>query len=524
MTTDTPRRDNVAGGAVLKLSGLGKSFGDVSVLDGIDLDVRAGEVHALMGENGAGKSTLIKIVGGIHPPSRGRIRLGGQEHARLDPRSAQAAGVFIVHQEFSTVPDLSVAENLHMGIEPRRAGLLDWGAMRRRTRELAQQLGFAADPDDRVCDLSIAQRQLLEIGKALLHRASLVVFDEPTAALTQESAAQLLVRIDALRQAGVAIVYVSHRMEEVFRIADRISVLKDGRIVATQATAQLTESDVVRMMVGREVSNIFPPKSARRAGVALLQAEAVHLPPRLKPCSLALHAGEIVGVAGMAGSGRTTLAHCLFGALAPQGGAIAVDGTPLPPGRPAASMDRGLCYLTEDRRVAGLFLRHSVLRNATAATLPRHAPYRLLQSASERQAARSVIETLRIRARNEHIRVIDLSGGNQQKVLLGRLLERQPRILILDEPTRGVDVGAKAEIYRLMDELARRGTAILMISSELIEVVGMSDRVLVMREGEIVATLEGDAISERGIMEHAARDRGARDDAAPRAEPLEEVA
>jgi ribose transport system ATP-binding protein len=490
---------------LLELRGIHKSFIGVPVLGGVDFDLRRGEVHALVGENGAGKSTLIKIIAGIHQPSAGVVLIDGAAPRPHSPRVAAAAGIVVIHQEFSTLPELTVAENIFIGRQPRNClGLVSWRRMRERARALLQDLAIALDPDARVGELSVADRQMVEIAKALARDARAIIFDEPTAVISGREAAMLFDRIRQLRARGVGVVYISHRLDEIFELADRVTVLKDGTHVSTDAVTALDHDAVVSRMVGRPLRDIYPPRRRQR-GERVLELDRIRLERIVEEGSLALHRGEIVGLAGMAGAGRTELALGIFGGLRLLSGAMALKARPWRPAGPAEALAAGVAYLTEDRKNEGLFLGQKVSANITAATLERLARRRLLDLKAEDALARQRMQDLRVRAAGPAQRIGTLSGGNQQKALIARLLEARPEILLLDEPTRGIDIGAKVEIYRLIAELAGRGVAILLISSELGEVIGLSDRILVMREGRIAGELAAEGATEEAIVSLATR-------------------
>ncbi len=485
----------------VRLSGVGKSFGPVRVLSDIDFDIRAGEVQALVGENGAGKSTLIKIIAGVHAPSFGRIELDGQPVRFGGPAEAQNRGIVVIHQEFSTLPNLTVAENILLGMQPRnRLGLVSWRATRRQAGALLAQLGLPLDLRAPVSEMSVAERQMIEIAKALAREARVIVFDEPTAVISGEEARTLFDVIRRLRARGVGIVYISHRLDEVFELADRVTVLKDGRRVTTQPLAALDRQSIIAHMVGRPIQQLYPPRARPPAGAAVLQLRDLHLARRVAGCDLVVRRGEVLGVAGMAGAGRTELALGMSGALAVTRGEMRLNGHPYRPPSPRDAHAAGIAYLTEDRRADGLFPTQGVGANITVTTLRRHLRRQLIDRGSEAAAVARWMQGLRIRAAGPRQAIGRLSGGNQQKALFARCLEARPILLILDEPTRGVDVGTKAEIYRLIDQAARDGAAVVVISSELPEVIGLSDRVVVMREGRIAGELRGEAVTEERIV------------------------
>ncbi|WP_214417041.1 sugar ABC transporter ATP-binding protein [Sphaerisporangium fuscum] len=472
------------------MTGIGKSFLGVRVLKGVDLEAAAGEVHAVVGENGAGKSTLMKILAGVHTPDEGTIEIDGRSVAFGHPVEAQRAGVAIIYQEFNLLPERTVAENVFLGREPVRRGLVDRSAMETATGELLRSLGEESfGPRDLVRRLSVAQQQVVEIAKALSLNARIVVMDEPTAALADHEVELLYTLVRRLTARGIAVLYISHRLREIFELADRITVLKDGARVATAAASSLDTAALVRLMVGRELDSYFPPRAVEPPGEALLSVRGGGN-AKLRGIDLDLRAGEIVGLAGLQGSGRTELAKALFGAEPFTSGEM----TPCRPRSAREGIAAGIGLVTEDRKAEGLLLNQQVRDNALlvarAARRPRAGVDRLL-------------ERVRLNPPRPKQEVRLLSGGNQQKVVLAKWMIVAPRVLLFDEPTRGVDVGAKAGIHDLMRELARDGMAILMISSELPELIGMSDRIVVLRDGRIAGELPAGS-TEEAVMHLAA--------------------
>jgi len=476
---------------LIRLEGVSKSFGGVRVLRDVDFDVRPGEVHALLGENGAGKSTLIKIIAGTHAPDGGVIRLGDEELKAITPRAATRAGIATVYQELLLFPDLTVAENVFLGHAPRTGlGTLDWGRMRGEARELLDSLdSHDLDVDVNVGALSVANRQRIEIAKALSQDARVLIMDEPTAALADADVKRLMAVIKRLRERGVGIVYVSHKLPEIFELADRVTVLRDGALIGTRPVSEVDEAALVAMMVGREVDRLFP-KPHPKIGETVLKVSNLSFGDRVRDISFELRRGEILGVAGLVGSGRTELALTIFGITPATSGTIEIGGGPVAISSPGQACGLGIAYVPEDRGHQGLVRPMSIGQNISMASLGNVASGIFIRFAAETRRAVASIGQLGIRARGPDQVVGQLSGGNQQKVVLGKWLETSPRILIMDEPTRGIDVGAKAEIHALMGRLAEQGLAILMISSELPEVLGMSDRVLVMHGGRLVSTID----------------------------------
>ena len=474
--------------SLLLMSGIGKAFPGVRALDGVDFRLRRGEVHILLGENGAGKSTLMKILGGAYRLDEGRIEVEGTARAIHNPLDAQRLGISVIYQELNLVPHLSVSENVFLGREPVRGmGVLDRPVARRKTAELLSQLGIPLDPSAKVGGLGIAQRQMVEVAKALSLDARILVMDEPTSALTTGEIQRLFALVRALRQRGLGIVYISHRLEEIFQIGDRVTVLRDGRSVATRDLQDVTVDELVRLMANRELKDHFPRRSVPVGGETLLQTTRLCTRGKLNNVNLTLHAGEIVGVAGLMGSGRSALARALFGVDSVSGGSIVVRQQSRGASSPRAAIRQGIGLLTEDRQHLGLVLGLSVRRNISL-TSPRGVfPFGLLRPARERAIAAAYVSQLRIKTPHVDQPVAFLSGGNQQKVVLSKWLACQASILIFDEPTRGIDVAARFDIYELMNRLTEQGVAILMISSDLPEVLGMSDRILVMHRGEVRA-------------------------------------
>ena len=485
---------------LLELRNISKSFPGVQALSKAQFEVREGEVHALLGENGAGKSTMIKLISGLYRPDEGEILLQGQPVVFHNPRDAQAAGVATIYQELSLYPELTVAENIFMGHAPRnRFGMVDWGAMRQRARELLASLNIHdMDVDRKVGTMTVGNRQRVEIAKALSMNARILIMDEPTAALTEADVQQLFEIVRLLRERGVAIIYISHRLEEVFLLADRVTVLRDGQYVGTKPVKETREDELISMMVGRTIHNLFP-KLPAQVGEPVLEVENVWRKPDVRGVTLTVRAGEIVGLAGLVGSGRSEFAQVVFGISPADSGTIRVNGKRVEIKSPADALKLGIAYVPEDRGTQGLIRQMNIRENVSLAVLRDIARNTFVNRKAERSLAERMIEQLSIRAYSSDQVVNKLSGGNQQKVVVSKWLASKPRLLIMDEPTRGIDVGAKAEIHRLISELAQQGMAILMISSELPEIMGMSDRILVMRGGTIVAEYSRDRATQEII-------------------------
>lgn len=459
-----------------------------------------------MGENGAGKSTLMKILSGAYTPDAGgEILLAGNRLSTGDPIASRTSGIAVIYQELSLAPNLTVAQNVFLGIEPRRVGIVDKRSILERTKPILQRLGASFGPTDRVASLSLGERQIVEIARALAADARIIVMDEPTTSLTSRETDRLFEVIAALKAQGIAIIYISHRMEEIYRLADRVSVLRDGKYVGTLTKDELSAERLISMMVGRDLSTFYKKAhgSARRGDLAL-SVRDVGDGKRVIECSLDAYKGEVLGIAGLVGSGRTELARIVFGANACMAGHIEVEGKAVKIKNPQDALDAGIAYLTEDRKGLGLFLDMSIEQNINVAVIAHDAKSGgFLNAAEAKRRTEAAVKELSIRARSTSLNVGSLSGGNQQKVLIARILEAKPKIVILDEPTRGVDVGAKSEIYRIVDGLAASGVAVIVISSDLPEIIGISDRVLVMREGRIVGEVTPDAageISQEKIM------------------------
>jgi rhamnose transport system ATP-binding protein len=486
---------------LLELRTVSKSFEAVKALREVSLTLRAGEVHGLAGENGAGKSTLVRIIGGEHRPDLGEVLLNGVVVDFSSPRDAQHSGVAVIHQEPTQFPDLSVAENVFMGRQPLRSGRrVDRREMRRRAAELFDQLGVPIDPQRPTRGLSIADQQIIEIAKALSAEARIIVMDEPTAALSSLEADRLFGVARRLAEGGAALLFISHRLDEMYALCDRVTVLRDGAVVAEGVPmSEIDQDTLVRRMVGRPVDQLFPQRDTD-AGDELLVVEGLTRSGVFNDISFSVRRGEIVGLAGLVGSGRSEVARAIFGIDPHDSGSVRVQGTELPAGKPRAAIDSGLALVPEDRREQGLILDLSIERNASLARLRAVSGKGFVRRSAERALARKWADRLGLKSGALSDPVATLSGGNQQKVVLGKWLATDPSVLIVDEPTRGIDIGAKVEVHLLLSDLAARGMAILLISSELPEVLGMADRVLVMHEGRITAELGKDEATEEAVM------------------------
>lgn len=494
-----------------------KRFGATTALEDVSLDIFGGEVHGLVGENGAGKSTLVKILAGVHQPDRGEILLDGRVVVIRDPAHARHLGIAVVHQEPRLFPDLSVAENVFIGHwPPGRRGLVDWQAVVAATERLFDDLDVAIDPTALVRGLSMADQQLIEIAKALSVEARVLVLDEPTASLTQHEVERLFAIVRRFRDRGAAVLFVSHRLDEVFALCERATVLRDGRKVLTARTADLAPEDLIRSMVGRNVT--LYPKGSSEPGEVILEVRGLTREPAFRDVSFSVREGEVVGLAGLVGAGRTEVARVLFGVDRPDRGEIRRKGRPIRPRNPGEALRTGIAYVPEDRHLDGLVLDLSIAGNISLPILDRLFPRLFLRPRAERALAGTFVDRLRIRATSVDQLVAALSGGNQQKVVLAKWLAVEPRVLILDEPTRGIDIGAKVEVHRIISELASAGLGILLISSDLPEVLAMSDRILVMHEGRIAAELPRAGATEEAVMfaatghhDPGASGRGSRD-------------
>ena len=484
----------------LEAEGISKFFPGVKALDNVSLRVRPGSVHALMGENGAGKSTLMKCLIGMYRPDRGTIRIKGEPVQFQDTMDALRSGISMIHQELNLVPYMTVAENIWLGREPMKYGFVDHGKLNQQTQTLLNQLNIRLKADRLVGDLSIAAQQMVEIAKAVSWNADIVIMDEPTSALTESEVAHLFTIIRDLRAQGKAIIYISHKMDEIFAITDEISIFRDGSWVGSNHTAQFTRQSLITQMVGRELTQLFP-KFNNAIGEEVLTVRGLTSKDRFHDVSFSLRRGEILGVAGLVGAGRSEVMESLFGMESIDSGEVLIDGVPVTIDSPSAAIEKGMAFLTEDRKKSGLFLVLSVMENMSIVNMPAYSGKSgFVSHVKMAQDCMEQIRRLNIKTPTMDQIINNLSGGNQQKVLIARWLLAQPKILILDEPTRGIDVGAKAEIYRLISELANRGVAIIMVSSELPEILGMSDRVMVMHQGRITGILDKEEADQETIL------------------------
>lgn len=497
---------------LLQMRGICKRFVGVTALDHVDVSAYAHEVHALMGENGAGKSTLMKILSGVYRHDEGTITLAGEAISPTDPRAAQALGIAIIHQELNQVPELTVAENFFLGRELKKGfGIVDDARMRQQAKHWLAELGIAVDPGKPLRNLRIAERQLLEIAKAISLNAKVLVMDEPTTALNAEEVHRLFEVVSRLRDQGMAVIYISHRMDEIFRISNRITVLRDGKLVGSAPARDLTRDSLIKMMVGRELRDLFPART-RQSGAEVIAVKGLSVrgvvgKQALADIDLAVHAGEIIGLAGLLGAGRTEVLEAMFGVPAPDrvSGEIRISGTPVRLSSPRAAIGHGIGFVTEDRKHQSLVLVRSVGENASLAALSHFVRGGILQLSREAREVGEKVRELRVKTPSLATAAGSLSGGNQQKVVLAKWLLTRPKVVLLDEPTQGIDVGAKAEIYELIDRLAKSGAAVVLASSEMPELLALCDRVHVLCEGRIAGTLDHVEATQERILDLATR-------------------
>ena len=484
----------------IKMHGIDKSFGGNAVLKSAGFLLDHGETHALMGENGAGKSTLMKILTGVYTKDAGTVTVDGREVCYKNPQEAEKAGIVFIHQELNVLFNLTVEENMFLGKEIKKAfGVCDRKAMREEVRKILDRLGVNIDPGQRMNELSVGQQQMIEIAKALMVDATVFIMDEPTAALTQSETTVLFQVINSLKQKGVSIVYISHRMEEIFELCDRITILRDGSYIGTKKISETDMNDVVKMMIGREIGERYPLRNAKTGGVAF-EVKGLSCPGVFENVSFQVHAGEVLGVSGLMGAGRTEIMQAIFGNMPHVTGEIYLDGKQIQNRSPLEAMKNGIGFITEDRKVEGLMLEESIQKNISIANLGRISKSGVLQKGAEDELVKRGIEELHIKCFGPQHECSNLSGGNQQKVVFAKWIYTNPKVLILDEPTRGVDIGAKKEIYSIINELAEKGVAIIMVSSELPEVLGMSDRIMVVQEGHVRGILHKEDADQENIM------------------------
>lgn len=487
----------------VKMTGIKKSFGSNSVLRGVDFDIRAGEVHALMGENGAGKSTLMNILTGLHKADAGEIVIDGKQQLFANPKEAEDYGVSFIHQEMNTWPEMTVLENLFIGKEIKnKIGLIQTKKMKELANQTFHDLGVQLDLDKDVKDLSVGQQQMIEIAKSLMTNAQVIIMDEPTAALTEREIDVLFKTIHTLTEKNVSIIYISHRMEEIFKISDRITVMRDGVSIDTTMTKETTNDEVVRKMVGRDLEDYYPTKHSKIGEVAF-EAKGLTQNGRFKDITFNVKSGEIVGFSGLMGAGRTEIMRSIFGMDPLDEGEMILEGKKLTIKNPSAAIKEGIGFLTENRKEEGLVLDYSLRDNISLPSIDGFSKYGIIDTKAESDFSTMLMKRLNVKAVDEFDPASSLSGGNQQKVVLAKWIGIGSKVLILDEPTRGVDVGAKREIYQLMNELADRGVAIIMVSSDLPEILGVSDRVIVVHEGNIAGELSKQEATEEKIMKLA---------------------
>lgn len=486
---------------LIELRDITKAFGGIHALKGAQLKLAAGEVHALLGENGAGKSTLMRVLGGEHAPDSGTVFDNGEAVQIKGPKAAMARGITLIHQEMALAQELTVAENIFLHDLP---AFISWPKLRAKAANILRRLGFDINPSAIVGELSVAHQQIVEIARALSQDARVIVFDEPTAVLSTQDANRLLDIISDLRSVGVAIVYISHRLDEVFRIADRMTIMKDGQWVATEKPADTTLSDVIRLMVGRPVDQLFTARDARHKGQEVLRVEKLNARRKVRDVSFSVHAGEVVGLGGLVGSGRTEVARLIFGADRSDSGTVFLNGKQVSLRTPQQAVKAGIALVPEDRKRQGVVLDMPIRSNVTMANDKAvMSPLGFIQHAKENEVVGKLAQQMRLKCAGLHASVSSLSGGNQQKVVLAKWFNLGGHVIILDEPTRGVDVGAKREIYQLIAELAQQGMAVIVISSEHLELFGLCDRVLVMSEGAICGELQPADYSEENLLSMA---------------------
>ena len=485
--------------ALLDLGGIEKSFGPVKVLHGVDLSLKAGSVHALMGENGAGKSTLMKVLAGVHKCDEGTVSINEKQVQIVSPKHSQELGVAMIHQELSPVPEMTVAENIFLGREPRKGIFLDYAKMYKMTKDLLEQLNVKINPKAKIGNLKVADQQMIEIAKAISLNAEIIVMDEPTSAITDKEVDALFDLITDLKSQGKGIIYISHKMDEIFKISDDITILRDGHYVGTWAAKDIDQATLIRNMVGRELTEIFPERKACVEDV-VLEIKNFTDGKNFQDVNINVRRGEILGLSGLIGAGRTEVMHAFFGLTKRDSGQIVYEGKQININNPKDAIANGIAYVTEDRKREGLVLEMSTGENITLASLRSLSDGVFINESRERQDINKQINDLRVKVNTPKQMVKSLSGGNQQKVVIGKWMMKNPKILILDEPTRGIDIGAKSEIYRLMCEFVAKGNSIIMISSEMPELIGMADRMMIMSNGRVSGELSKDEFVQETIM------------------------
>lgn len=489
----------------IKFVEISKKFGLAQVLDKVSLQIDDAEIHALMGENGAGKSTLMKILTGIYTKDEGQIFVDEKEVNYKHPTEAEKEGIVFIHQELNVVPDMTVEENIFLGKEIHKHGILNKKEMEKQTEEVLKELGVNIKPNEKLCKLSVGKQQMVEIAKALHNDVKTLIMDEPTSALTLAETEILFSVIKKLKQKGVSIIYISHRMEEIFEICDRVSVLRDGKVIGTKNIKDTNMDEIVRMMIGREIGDRYPKRNSQ-IGKTVLSVKNLTCKNVFTDITFDVHSGEIFGVSGLMGAGRSEIMHSIFGSLKFDSGEVVIEDKKVNIKHPSEAMDLGVAFITEDRKNEGLFLPFSIKNNISIANFERIVDkFSVINKKEEIELCNNDVKEFNIKTEGIEQKVEALSGGNQQKVVFAKWVNTEPKILILDEPTRGVDVGAKREIYDIMNDLTKEGVAIIMVSSELPEIIGMSDRVMVIHEGENAGIVEGKDINEETIMNLATR-------------------
>ena len=484
----------------IKMSGINKSFGGNPVLQNAGFELDDGEIHALMGENGAGKSTLMKILTGVYTKDAGEIYVDGNEVCYKNPQEAEKAGIVFIHQELNVLFDMTVEENMFLGKEiVNRFGVCDKAAMRKEVKRILDVLGVDIKPGENMDMLSIGQQQMIEIAKALMVDAKVIIMDEPTAALTQKETEVLFKVVRSLKEKGVSIVYISHRMEEIFELCDRITILRDGQYIGTRQISETDMTEVVKMMIGREIGERYPERDVK-IGDIVFEVKDLNCPGVFKDINFNVHAGEVLGVAGLMGAGRTEIMQSIFGNMPNVSGPIYIEGKEVHNKTPEHAMRNGIGFITEDRKTEGLMLEESIMKNIAITNLGSISKNGVLNRKAENEMVKKGIEDLKIRCTGPEHSCNELSGGNQQKVVFAKWIFTNPKVLILDEPTRGVDIGAKKEIYSIINDLAAQGVAIIMVSSELPEILGMSDRVMVINEGKIGGFIGKEEANQENVM------------------------